>query len=98
MRIGFFHGYELTGSGSNEYTRYLAKFFVEAGHEVHIICRENNPETIPYVTHALSWDQHGDSKIIFKRGNSQTRCFLHQLPHGDVRPVFIKDKTTRGKC
>ena len=24
MRIGLYHGYELMGSGSNEYTRYLA--------------------------------------------------------------------------
>jgi len=96
LRIGFFHGYELTGSGSNEYTRYLAKFFVEAGHEIHIICREINPESIPYVTHALSWNKHGDFELVFKRNNGQTSCFLHQLPHGNVHPVFLKDKQRQG--
>ena len=40
MRIGLYHGYELTGSGSNEYTRYLARSLLGAGHEVHTICRD----------------------------------------------------------
>ena len=54
MRIGLYHGYELTGSGSNEYTRYLGRSLLDAGYEVHIICREFYPETIPYVTCAYA--------------------------------------------
>ena len=44
MRIGILHGYELTGSGSNEYTRYLSRALARAGHEVHLLCREPDPE------------------------------------------------------
>ena len=33
MRIGVYHGYELTGSGSNEYTRYLARALAREGHD-----------------------------------------------------------------
>ena len=40
MHAGLFHGYELTGSGSNEYVRYLVRSLVRAGHEVHVVCWE----------------------------------------------------------
>ena len=46
MRIGLFHGWELRGSGSNEYTRYLARALVRAGHDVEILCRDEAPEDI----------------------------------------------------
>ena len=59
MRIGIYHGYELTGSGSNEYTRYLSRALAEAGHEVHIICREPHPESIAHITRALAWTFSG---------------------------------------
>ena len=96
MRIGLYHGYELTGSGSNEYSRYLARFFVEAGHEVHLICREPNPENIAYVTQAYAWQRDGTADILFIRQGRTTECFFHQLPHGDVRPVYLTDKQRKG--
>ena len=34
------HGYGLSGSGSNIYTRELARCFAEQGHEVHVFCQE----------------------------------------------------------
>ncbi len=41
MKIAIVHGYELTGSGSNEYTRYLARALATRGHDVHLVCRES---------------------------------------------------------
>jgi glycosyltransferase involved in cell wall biosynthesis len=96
MRIGLYHGYELTGSGSNEYTRYLAGCLVDAGHEVQIICREVKPESIPYVTHAYAWKMGGEVETLFIRQNRTSACFLHQLPHGNVRPVYNTDKQREG--
>ncbi len=97
MRIGLFHGYELTGSGSNEYTRYLAASLVDAGHEVHVICREENPEALPFVSGAFRWTPGGDAETLFRKGaGSGAGCFLHQLPHGPVRPVFLTDKQREG--
>jgi NAD(P)H-dependent FMN reductase len=43
MKIGIFHGYELSGSGSNQATQYLARSLAQEGHEVHILCREPDP-------------------------------------------------------
>lgn len=96
MRIGLYHGYELTGSGSNEYTRYLARSLADAGHEVHIICREPHPEVIPYVTCAYAWQKDGEKTTLFRHANKQPACFLHQLPHGVVRPVYLTDKQREG--
>jgi glycosyltransferase involved in cell wall biosynthesis len=44
MRIALLHGWSLSGSGSNEYTRYLARALAAAGHEIHVLCRESEPE------------------------------------------------------
>ena len=96
MRIGLYHGYELTGSGSNEYTRYLARAFLQAGQEVHIICREPHPEKIPYLTNVLTWNRNGEFEVLLSSNSSEVNCTLHQLPHGEVRPVFLTDKQREG--
>jgi glycosyltransferase involved in cell wall biosynthesis len=96
MRIGLFHGYELTGSGSNEYVRYLARSLVRAGHEVHVICREEKPETISFVTHSYAWNLDGSVDTLLERKNNQPKCYLHQLPHGKIVPVYLNDKQRAG--
>ncbi len=53
MRVAIFHGFELTGSGSNEYTRYLSRALARQGHDVHVLCREPDPASIPHVARAL---------------------------------------------
>jgi len=96
MRIGLFHGYELTGSGSNEYTRYLARSLAEAGHEVHVICREERAADIPFVTDAYAWDAEGTRTTLFESRGGPHVCCVHQLPHGRVRPVYLTDKQRKG--
>jgi glycosyltransferase involved in cell wall biosynthesis len=44
MRIVLWHGYLLGGTGSNVYTRALARAWSRAGHEVVVVCQERNPE------------------------------------------------------
>ena len=96
MRIGLYHGYELSGSGSNEYTRYLAQALAVAGHEVHVLCREPAPADIPQVTRALAWRPNGRSTPLFERKASSPGYTLHQLPHGTIRPVYLTDKQREG--
>ena len=43
MRILFWHGYLLEGTGSNVYTREIARAWARAGHEVVVFCQEPNP-------------------------------------------------------
>ena len=44
MRILLWHGYLLGGTGSNVYTRALAREWTRAGHEVVVVCQERAPE------------------------------------------------------
>ena len=97
MRIGIFHGYELTGSGSNQATRYLARALVRAGHDVHILCRDPSPASIDFIDKAIQWDDVGQSKILFEKdGNNKGACTLHQLPLPPVNAVYITDTQRPG--
>src|SRR4051794_8640372 len=44
MRILIWHGYLLGGTGSNVYTRAVAREWMHAGHDVTIVCQERQPE------------------------------------------------------
>lgn len=44
MKILIWHGYLLGGTGSNVYTRSLARAWSRAGHEVTVLCQEPHPE------------------------------------------------------
>jgi glycosyltransferase involved in cell wall biosynthesis len=44
MRIIIWHGYLLGGTGSNVYTRSLARTWSRQGHEVVVVCQEPHPE------------------------------------------------------
>ena len=43
MRVLLWHGYLLGGTGSNVYTRALAREWSRAGHEVVVVCQERAP-------------------------------------------------------
>jgi glycosyltransferase involved in cell wall biosynthesis len=44
MRIVLWHGYLLSGTGSNIYTRALAREWSRAGHDVAVVCQERHPD------------------------------------------------------
>jgi glycosyltransferase involved in cell wall biosynthesis len=44
VRILLWHGYLLGGTGSNVYTRALAREWSLAGHEVTVVCQERHPD------------------------------------------------------
>src|SRR5215213_10257187 len=44
VRILIWHGYLLGGTGSNVYTRELARAWSRTGHEVVVLCQEPHPE------------------------------------------------------
>src|SRR3954447_18411760 len=44
MRILLWHGYLLGGTGSNVYTRSLAREWSRAGHDVTVFAQERHPE------------------------------------------------------
>ena len=94
MKIGLYHGFNLTGSGSNEYTRYLVKTFMDQGHSVHIICREYHPEKIEFVGQLWQWARDGSCATSVINPQNEHTCTLHQIPYGDFYPVYISGKKT----
>ncbi|WP_455201125.1 glycosyltransferase family 4 protein [Kaarinaea lacus] len=94
MKIGLYHGFNLTGSGSNEFTRYLAKTFLDQGHSVHVICREYHPEKIDYVGQLWQWRRDGSCETTIIDPQYENTCTLHQIPYGDFYPVYISGKKT----
>ena len=101
MKIGLFHGYNLGGSGSNEYTRYLAMALLNTGAEVHLICRETAAESLGFVDTAIRYSSDGESTLLFDYTNAkgdgqQARCYLHEMPLGSVQPVYVTDKQRDG--
>ncbi len=44
MRILIWHGYLLGGTGSNVYTRSLARTWARQGHDVVVLCQDPHPE------------------------------------------------------
>jgi glycosyltransferase involved in cell wall biosynthesis len=45
VRVLLWHGYLLGGTGSNVYTRALAREWSLAGHDVTVVCQERHPES-----------------------------------------------------
>jgi glycosyltransferase involved in cell wall biosynthesis len=45
VRIVIWHGYLLGGTGSNVYTRQLAREWARGGHDVTVLCQEPHPES-----------------------------------------------------
>jgi glycosyltransferase involved in cell wall biosynthesis len=55
VRVLLWHGYLLGGTGSNVYTRALAREWSLAGHDVTVVCQERHPE---------SYDLGGASVVV----------------------------------
>lgn len=54
MKILLWHGYLLSGSGSNVYTANVAKVWRDQGHDVLLLCQDRHAADLPYV------DEYGE--------------------------------------
>ena len=94
MRVLLWHGYLLTGSGSNLYTANLARVWRAQGHEVLLMCQERAVEDLDFI------DAHGDfddaNRIyeVTRTGASASTgtCNLVRPHIRDVLPVYVFDE------
>ncbi|UCF67406.1 MAG: glycosyltransferase family 4 protein [Acidobacteriota bacterium] len=97
MKIAIYHGYELGGSGSNEYTRYLARALAKKAHDVVLICGESRPEKYEFISRSVALGRHGQP---LERWSRETRLpasvTCYQLPRTSVLPVYLTDKQREG--
>ncbi|HEX6445400.1 MAG TPA: hypothetical protein VF053_09955, partial [Streptosporangiales bacterium] len=54
MKILLWHGYLLSGSGSNVYTANVARVWRDQGHDVLLLCQDRHAGELPYV------DEYGE--------------------------------------
>src|SRR5215213_10056009 len=89
MRILIFHGYLLSGTGSNVYNASLAEALVRIGHEVHLLCQDRDPLALDWVDAAGDWDA-GTLQITTRREPVRATVYRPDI-HG-VLPLYVADR------
>ena len=89
--IGLVHGYGLSGSGSNLWTRSVAEALAYTGHTVHLICQDSAPEELGFISEARTYPgAHGEPATLFSRETGYDgACVLHR-PELERLPVFVR--------
>jgi glycosyltransferase involved in cell wall biosynthesis len=94
VRILVFHGYLLSGTGSNVYNARLAEALVSLGHEVHLFSQDRHPERYPFVNAAGHWD-NGELEITRLAGTSaggSLGCTVYRPDIGGLLPLYVQDR------
>jgi glycosyltransferase involved in cell wall biosynthesis len=94
VRILVFHGYLLSGTGSNVYNARLAEALVGLGQEVHLLCQERHPERYAFASAAGDWDA-GELRvrqIVPDADAARGSCTLYRPDIGGLLPVYVQDR------
>jgi glycosyltransferase involved in cell wall biosynthesis len=94
VRILIFHGYLLSGTGSNVYNARLAEALVKLGHEVHLFSQDRHPERYPFVSAAGHWDT-GELEIAELGGSlssGRPGCIVYRPNIGGLLPLYVQDR------
>lgn len=93
MRVAFWHGWLLDGTGSNIYTSRAARAMRAAGHDVLIVCQDARPERTGYVDAWGTVSAEGVSPLHptgVAPGAGRAVVLRPQI--GDLLPVFVLDE------
>ena len=93
MRILLWHGYLLTGSGSNVYSANIARSWRARGHDVSVLCQERHADALPFVDAYGVFDDDNQKVEMSPTGavQAQGRCRVVRPALGDVLPVYVYD-------
>lgn len=92
MRVLVFHGYLLSGTGSNVYNASLAGALRSLGHEVHLLCQEPDPAALGFVDALGEW-KGGELRVreIEPREEASGSLSVYRPDIGGLLPVFVRD-------
>jgi glycosyltransferase involved in cell wall biosynthesis len=94
VRVLIFHGYLLSGTGSNVYNARLAEALVRLGHEVHLFSQDRHPERHSFVSAFGHWDG-GELEITVQNrpptGGSHG-CTVYRPDIGGLLPLYVQDR------
>ena len=81
MKILLWHGYLLGGTGSNVYTRSLARAWSRLGHEVFVFCQDPNADSY-----------EGLERVVVLRPRLDVRLPVFVLDcYEDLEPAYLQD-------
>ncbi len=82
MRIAIIHGYFLSDSGSAIYVRELSRELARQGHEVTLVCQEQEPEQYDFIDSAYQLDEtNGQLRLLFGRETAGAGLCRLVRPH-----------------
>ena len=88
MRVLIFHGYLLSGTGSNVYNANLAAALRRAGHDVHLFSQDRHPEQLDFVDAVGEWH---DGRLTVRTLREPVRCTAYRPDIGGLLPVYVSD-------
>src|SRR4051794_33963321 len=89
MRVLVFHGYLLSGTGSNVYNAELGRALVRGGHELHLLCQDRAPLALDWVDAAGDWD--GGALAIETR-REPALATVYRPDIGGLLPLYVADR------
>ncbi|MGH2809046.1 MAG: glycosyltransferase family 4 protein [Actinomycetota bacterium] len=93
MKVLLWHGYLLTGSGSNVYTANVARSWRAQGHDVLVLCQERNVEAFPFVDGIATFSPDGTrlESAALRDPVPAGRCVIARPDLGGLLPVYVYD-------
>ena len=95
MKILLWHGYLMSGSGSNVYTANVTAAWRRQGHDVLVMCQQSDParfaivdEEGSFAADNRSYELRATDRDDARRG----RCSVVRPAIGDVLPVYVYDE------
>jgi glycosyltransferase involved in cell wall biosynthesis len=91
VRVLIFHGYLLSGTGSNVYNASLARAMRSMGHEVHLMCQDREASTLDWVDGVGEWDE-GVLRVREVPDTTAGSVTVYVPDIGGLLPVFVRDR------
>lgn len=94
VRILLWHGYLLSGSGSNLYTANVAREWRAAGHDVLLLCQEGSIGDLGFVDAQGDFADDNRSFSVTPTGTRQAagQCRVVRPAIGNILPVYVYDE------
>lgn len=94
MKILLWHGYLLTGSGSNVYCANIARSWRRSGHDVLVMCQERHPERFGFTDGYGVFDDRNSGFVtapVSGVAGAEGRCRVVRPDIGQILPVYVYD-------
>ncbi|MGI8775033.1 MAG: glycosyltransferase [Actinomycetota bacterium] len=93
MKILVWHGWLLTGSGSNVYNANIARCWRTAGHDVLLVCQDGDAHLLPFVDGVGAMTAGNSSFELTPTGAEPVAgsCVVVRPDIGRLLPVFVYD-------